>query len=98
MEQTNNIFPEIYQYNPDVMIVDCRFNGINGGEICHHIKTNDQTSRITVIIVSAYPKLLKLLGYYGCDDFIPKPFDLHDVTGRIQKLIDRAANQQLYVI
>ncbi|HWD89167.1 MAG TPA: response regulator [Mucilaginibacter sp.] len=86
--QTNDIFPEIERYRPDVVILDYILDGVNGGEICHQIKENKKTSDMPVILVSAYPKVLWSLGDYGCDDFIPKPFDLDDFTGRILKLID----------
>jgi DNA-binding response OmpR family regulator len=96
--QTKDIFPEIEDFRPDVVILDYLLNGTNGGEICHQIKVNDKTSAIPVILVSAYPKVFKYLGYYGSDDFIPKPFDLEDFTSRIKKLAYRPINKQLRVV
>jgi len=89
IEQTDNILPEIERYRPDLVILDYLLDGINGGEICHQIKKNKKTSDLPVIIMSAYPRVMRSLDDYGCDDFIPKPFDLDDFTGRIQKLIER---------
>jgi DNA-binding response OmpR family regulator len=94
--QTDNIFPEIESYHPDLIILDYILSGVNGGEICHQIKENKKTSDLPVVIMSAYPRVLQSLGDYGCDDFIPKPFDLDDFTERIQRLIDNHMNKYVH--
>jgi DNA-binding response OmpR family regulator len=87
LEYTTNIFNEIEDYKPDVIMLDYILNGINGGEICHQIKTNELTCTMPVVIVSAYTKVINSLGYYGCDSFIPKPFDLSDLVSKVNKLL-----------
>lgn len=94
IERTDNILPEIEKYDPDLVILDYLLDGINGGELCHQIKENKKTSRLPVVIMSAYPRVLRSLGDYGCDDFIPKPFDMDDLTWRIQKLIDNKTKKK----
>jgi DNA-binding response OmpR family regulator len=37
---------------------------------------------------SAYPKVLLSLGTYGSDAFIPKPFNLNELTEKIEQLLD----------
>ncbi|MDO3624655.1 response regulator transcription factor [Mucilaginibacter sp. BT774] len=87
--ETDNIFEVIDSFDPDLIILDYILSGINGGEICHQIKANPKTTDLPVIIISAYPRVIQSLGYYGCDDFISKPFDLDDISERIKRLIDR---------
>ncbi|HVS94255.1 MAG TPA: response regulator [Mucilaginibacter sp.] len=98
IEQTSDIFSEIENYGPDVVVLDYLLNGINGGEICHQIKDNKKTSSLPVVIVSAYPKVLRSPGNYGCDDFIPKPFDLDDLTERINRLADKRESRGLHAV
>ena len=86
ISETDDIFTVIADYQPDLVILDYLLTGINGGEICHQIKTSQKTAGLPVMLISAYPKVLLSLGDYGCDDFIPKPFDLTDLINRIQKL------------
>src|SRR5690242_11563334 len=74
LPKTDNIFPEILQYQPDLVILDYILNGVNGGELCHQIKINRFTQRLPVILMSAYPRVLQSLGDYGCNVFIAKPF------------------------
>lgn len=96
IEETRDIFTEIESYRPNVVIVDYLLNGINGGEICHQIKKNEKTSRLPVVLISGYPKVLHSLRDYGCDEFIAKPFDLEDLTTRIRRLLDSKMNSFLH--
>jgi DNA-binding response OmpR family regulator len=94
---TDDILSEIDEYRPDVVVIDYILVGINGGEICHQIKANTKTADIPVVLVSAYPQVLMSLGTYGCDEFVPKPFDLDDFAGRIKKLTERKEGENLHV-
>ena len=96
IEATDNIFSAIGGFDPDLVILDYILSGINGGEICHQIKANPTTTNLPVIIMSAYPRVIKSLGYYGCDDFIAKSFDLNDIVERIKELIDKQMDQTLH--
>lgn len=98
IEETDNIFAIIDAFEPDLVILDYILSGVNGGEICHQIKANPETTDLPVIIMSAYPRVIKSLGYYGCDDFIAKPFDLDDIVDRIKNLIDGRMNRNLHAV
>ena len=89
--EADNIFPIITNVEPDIVILDYLLNGINGGEICHQIKTTAITAQLPVIIISAYPKVINSLGNYYCNAFIAKPFDLEQIINCINSLIQ--ANQ-----
>ncbi|GGH01532.1 response regulator [Mucilaginibacter phyllosphaerae] len=77
----------IQTYVPDILLIDYILKGVNGGEICHQVKKNPDTRQLPVIILSAYPRVLLSLGQYGCDKFIPKPFDLSDLVGSIKSIL-----------
>lgn len=82
----DDILPEIRKYQPDIIILDYILNGINGGELCHQLKINLNTSQLPIVMMSAYPKVLQSLGDYGCNIFIPKPFDLDYLVNCIKTL------------
>jgi len=88
-EDASDILDMVQQHQPDLLLIDYILNGINGGELCHQVKVNDHTCHLPVILMSAYPRVLQSLGHYGFDDFISKPFDLTDLTGRIAQQIHR---------
>lgn len=90
-EDAGDILSMVHQHQPDLLLIDYILNGINGGELCHQVKVNYATSHLPVILMSAYPRVLQSLGHYGFDDFIPKPFDLTDLTQRIALQIHKTA-------
>ncbi|MBC7913753.1 MAG: response regulator [Pyrinomonadaceae bacterium] len=75
-DDTSNIFGLIEEHKPDLVLMDYILPHINGGELCHQIKTNTLTANLPVIIISGYPQILYSLGSYGCDAILEKPFDL----------------------
>jgi len=81
--KAEDIVSLVCNIKPDLLLIDYILDGINGGELCHQLKADHKTAALPVIIISAYPRVLKSLGYYGCDAFIPKPFDLYDLIDQI---------------
>jgi DNA-binding response OmpR family regulator len=84
----DTIFDDIEDYKPDLILIDYILNGINGGEICHQIKTNSKTQNLPVVLISAYPRVLQSLGSYGCDTFIAKPFDITYLVDNINYCLE----------
>jgi DNA-binding response OmpR family regulator len=86
IENADNILNDIANYRPDIILLDYILNGINGGEICHQIKTNEATSTIPIIIVTAYSKVINSLGDYGCDSSVSKPFEITELVQQVNEL------------
>lgn len=76
-------------YEPHLVLIDYLLKGINGGEVCHQIKSGYETSRVPVIMISAYPRVFESLGTYGCDEFIAKPFDLYSLVEKVKSYMPR---------
>lgn len=93
--ESNDIFKDIEEFNPDVVLIDYLLRGINGGELCHQIKTNSKTAQLPVILLSAYPRVLLSLGDYGCNAFMAKPFDLSDLVSQINNCITEERSDHL---
>ena len=91
VKQTQNIFGVIENYKPDLVVMDCILNGINGSELCHQIKTDSRMEKLPVILISAYPRVLESLGRYGCDVFIAKPFNITDLISAIDDCLQATA-------
>lgn len=81
------IQPLILEHQPDLILLDYLLDNTNGGELCSQVKKAPETAHIPVIIYSAAPKVLQSLGYYGCDLFVAKPFDLEYLTEQIKALL-----------
>ena len=81
------VIPLIETFSPDLIILDYRVAGVNGGEICRQIKDHPDFSFIPVIIFSAYINHNDELYGYGCDAIINKPFDLTELVEKVNNLI-----------
>ncbi len=71
----------------DLILVDIMLPYVGGLEITHKIKSNPQTRETPVIVLSANGLENVILEAFalGADDFIPKPFNLPELTIRIKK-------------
>jgi len=87
---TEDIIRSITQYQPDLVMLDFLLAGINGGELCHQLKTNSLSAHIPVIMLSGYPRVLESLGSYGADAFIAKPFDLTHLTDTVKHWLEES--------
>ena len=81
------VVPLVETFAPDLIILDYRVAGVNGGEICRQIKDHPNFNSIPVIIFSAYINHNDELYGYGCDAIINKPFDLTELVEKVNSLI-----------
>lgn len=81
------VIPLVEQFKPDLVILDFRVAGTNGGELCRQIKAHPDYKHIPVIIFSAYINHAEDIFAYGCDEVINKPFDLSELVEKVNSLL-----------
>ena len=72
---------------PDLFILDKQLSGVDGLDICRHLKSLEKSKDVPVIILSASPMLYKLAIAAGANDFQEKPFRMHDLLDKVHKLL-----------
>lgn len=77
----------IQEKNIDIVLLDMLISGVDGTDVCAGIRQNPEISETPVLMMSALhdagPKCKKA----GANDFIAKPFEVEDLTERIEKII-----------
>lgn len=76
----------IFDFLPDLVLLDVMMPGIDGYGVCRRIKEDPRTQETPVIFISGLNEALqKNLGFsVGCADYITKPFDSLDVITRVR--------------
>lgn len=77
--------------SPDLVLLDIMLPGIDGIELCKHLKRDPITRAIPVMMVTAKSEETDVvLGLgVGADDFITKPFSPRQLVARVQAVLRR---------
>jgi len=81
---------ELKNNYPDLLLLDVQMPGLDGREICRKLKQKEDTRNIPVILVSASTNLQKSAQDAGADDYLEKPFNMHDLLEKVALQLNRS--------
>jgi CheY-like chemotaxis protein len=83
----------IYQYHPDLIILDDMLPDINGSQICQQLKRDPLVSYIPVVMCSAGQHALspRFQEMTGADAVMPKPVRPREMAALVERLLSAPA-------
>lgn len=76
---------------PDVFLLDKQLSGVDGLDVCRHLKSQSATANVPVIMMSATQHVDALARQAGADAFLEKPFRMKEMLAIIERCIRVAA-------
>lgn len=81
---------------PDLIILDLKMPGVNGHELCTHIRTDPKNQGVKIISMSGtiHQQEIDHILSLGADEHLSKPFTQQDLDAKIRKVFhwDRRAD------
>ena len=86
---------EAKRQRPDLIILDVRMPAADGILVCDHLRTNEATRHVPVIMISGDADTERRLRAFGAgaDDFVDKPFQIDEFQARVVSKIRRVQEQ-----
>jgi DNA-binding response OmpR family regulator len=85
---SEDIFPRIKSFQPDIILLDVFLTGYDGRVICKQLKFHPDSKQIPVIMVSGNDEILQTVDQFGANDFIQKPFEAELLLAKINKFVN----------
>ena len=82
---------QIVDLKPDLVILDLKLPGVDGFKICANIKGDERLKHTKILAMTGENSIenKQRILRQGADAYLPKPFDLDELTKKVQELIPR---------
>jgi two-component system phosphate regulon response regulator PhoB len=83
--------------NPDLILLDLMLPGMDGLDVCRHLKHAQETSGIPIIMITAKGEDADIVSglELGADDYVIKPFSPRVLLARIKKAIRKSKQEEV---
>jgi DNA-binding response OmpR family regulator len=81
----------IYQYKPDLVILDIMLPGIDGYEVCEIIRLDPNCRDVKIIFLTAKGREVDIAKglALGADAYITKPYSNAELVAKVKELLEK---------
>ncbi len=81
----------IYQYKPDLVLLDIMLPGIDGYEVCEIIRLNPDFRDIKIVFLTAKGREVEIAKglALGADAYITKPYSNAALVAKVKELLEK---------
>jgi len=85
----------IYQYKPDLVLLDIMLPGIDGYEVCEIVRLNPDYRNIKIIFITARGREEEIAKgmSLGADAYITKPFSNVELVAQVNALLNETSDK-----
>lgn len=70
---------------PDLILLDIWMSGMDGRDVCKHLRARKKTRHIPIVMVSANKDAKTIALDAGANDFLAKPFEMNKLLSLVEK-------------
>jgi DNA-binding response OmpR family regulator len=81
----------IYQYKPDLVLLDIMLPGIDGYEVCEIVRLNPDYRDVKIVFFTAKGREMEIAKglALGADAYITKPYSNAELVAKIKELLEK---------
>jgi DNA-binding response OmpR family regulator len=85
----------IYQYKPDLVLLDIMLPGIDGYEVCEIIRLNPDFRDIKIVFLTAKGREVEIAKglALGADAYITKPYSNAALVAKVKELLEKTGEK-----
>ncbi len=86
---------DIMSLRPDVLVLDLGLPRLPGQDICTMVRKSPSVNRTPIVVISGNSQHENKLDLFdrGADDFVAKPFEIDELSARVQVAWERSQSR-----
>ena len=90
-ERGDDALDLIYQYKPDLVLLDIMLPGIDGYEICEIVRLNPEYRDVKIVFFTAKGRETEIAKglALGADAYITKPYSNAELVAKVKELLEK---------
>ncbi len=98
VEQSEFVVELVRKEKPDLILLDIVMPGVNGYEICRHLKRSEDTQSIPIVFISSRAEASDIYWgkLQGADEYLTKPIDPQVLFDVVERMLSQSQDVNIY--